>query len=169
MWRRSPGLCAKVSNCSCARNYWLDQLTCAHHLSLERLAQQRETQGLIFTSKPMFRSAIASYLGDLYASSPEAEATLEKLRKNILNAGDSIRVDTLDASEMRNFDQVTAGEAERPQPSKVSWIATLSSMRLLAFEYADGRLGVAGGRRQGRHEKTFVWQVSVRESTRRPR
>jgi hypothetical protein len=51
----------------------------------------------------MSRSAITSYLGDLFASSPEAEAALEKLRKDIRDAGNSIRVDTLDASGMRNL------------------------------------------------------------------
>lgn len=49
----------------------------------------------------MSRSAITSYLDDLFASSPEAEAALQKLRENISNAGHSIHVDTLDASEMR--------------------------------------------------------------------
>lgn len=72
-------------------------------MSLERLVQQGKIQELIFTSKPISRSAINSYLGDLYASSPEAEAALEKLRKDILDAGNSIRVDTLDASDMRNL------------------------------------------------------------------
>ena len=101
MWRRSPGLCAKVSYSSCTRDYYLDRLTRTCHLSLERLVQQEKIQELVFTSKPMSRSAITSYLGDLYASSPEAETALEKLRKEILDAGNSIRVDTLDASEMR--------------------------------------------------------------------
>jgi len=51
----------------------------------------------------MSRSAITSYLGDLFASSPEAEAALEKLRKDIRYAGNSIRADTLSASGMRNL------------------------------------------------------------------
>lgn len=51
----------------------------------------------------MSRSAITSYLGDLFANSPEAEAALEKLRKDILDAGNSIRVDTLSASGMRDL------------------------------------------------------------------
>lgn len=51
----------------------------------------------------MSRSAITSYLGELFANSPEAEAALEKLRKNIRDAGYSIHVDTLNASGMRNL------------------------------------------------------------------
>lgn len=51
----------------------------------------------------MSRSAITSYLGDLFASSPEAEAALEKLRKDVLDAGNSIRVNTLSASGMRDL------------------------------------------------------------------
>ena len=51
----------------------------------------------------MSRSAITSYLGDLFASSPEAEAALEKLREDILDAGNSIYMDTLNASGMRDL------------------------------------------------------------------
>lgn len=51
----------------------------------------------------MSRSAITSYLDDLFASSPEAEAALEKLRKDIRDAGNSIRVNTLCASGMRSL------------------------------------------------------------------
>jgi len=51
----------------------------------------------------MSRAAITSYLDDLFASSPEAEAALEKLRKDIRGAGTSIRVNTLSASGMRNL------------------------------------------------------------------
>jgi len=75
----------------------------ASKLSLERLVQQERIQDLIFSSKPMSRSAITSYLDDLFAGSAEAEAALKKLRGNIRDAGNSIRVNTLDASEMRNL------------------------------------------------------------------